>query len=258
VLTQSELTRHEPEHTTFQLRLHDAHARLLMLQHRLEQALEQLGMLERADREWGVLNPGWTAWRQTAALVHDQLGHHERAAELAAEELRAARAFGAPPQIGIALRTAGLLAGEPGIEQLREAATVLGRSEARLEHARTLIELGAALRRAQHRTDAREPLRTGLELAGACGARALAEHAQHELLATGARPRRLRSTGRDALTPSELRVATMAAEGMSNREIAQALYLSLKTVEMHLSRIYRKLGITSRQQLAARLTAPAT
>lgn len=132
---------------------------------------------------------------------------------------------------------------------------MLEHSEARLEHARALVELGATLHRAGHRSDARAPLRTGLEIADDRGARRLAEHAQHELLATGARPRRPRSSGRDALTPSELRIATLAADGLSNREIAQTLYLSLKTVEMHLSRVYRKLAIRTRHELTAALTA---
>jgi DNA-binding CsgD family transcriptional regulator len=144
----------------------------------------------------------------------------------------------------MALRTAGLLAGGQGVDLLHEAVAVLERSEARLEHARTLIELGAALRRAGHRADAREPLRAGLELAHGCGARPLVERAMHELLATGAHAPHPRSRRREALTASELRIARMAIEGSTNREIAQALYLSLKTVEMHLGRAYDKLDIS--------------
>jgi DNA-binding CsgD family transcriptional regulator len=124
-----------------------------------------------------------------------------------------------------------------------------------LEHARTLIELGAALPRSGYRADAREPLTTGHELAYECGARALAQRARQELIATGYRPTRARLAGRDALTASELRVAGMAADGATNREIAQSLYLSVKTVEMHVSRAYRKLGISSRHDLAAAVTS---
>ncbi len=112
------------------------------------------------------------------------------------------------------------------------------------------------LRRNNRRADAREPLRQGLELARSCGAKPLAERAHTELVATGARPRRLVFSGVEALTPSERRVATMAAEGMTNREIAQALFVTPRTVEVHLSSTYRKLGISSRTQLPDALAAP--
>jgi DNA-binding CsgD family transcriptional regulator len=257
LLTPAEMSRHEPDQTMFQLILRDTHARLLRLEGRLQEALAELHAIEQAVRDWGMRNPGRLAWRETSALIHHQLGDDERAAEIAEDELAAARLFGAQRALGIALRTAALLAAEDGIEQLREAVVILEASEARLEHARTLVELGAALRRAGYRADARDPLRTGLELADRCGARPLAQQARQELLATGARPRRPHSTGRDALTPSERRIATMAADGLTNREIAQALYLSLKTVEMHLSRAYRKLDIGSRAQLTDALASPS-
>ena len=126
-------------------------------------------------------------------------------------------------------------------------------SQARLEHARALVELGSAMRRANRRSEAREPLRRGLELATACGASPLAERAETELLASGARPRRIALSGVDSLTPSERRVAQMAAEGGTNREIAQALFVTQKTVEVHLSSVYRKLDIASRSQLSKAL-----
>jgi DNA-binding CsgD family transcriptional regulator len=118
-----------------------------------------------------------------------------------------------------------------------------------IEHARSLVDLGAALRRQNQRADAREPLRTGLDLATRCGAAPLAERARQELLACGARPRRAMLTGRDALTPSELRIAELAAGGRSNRDIAEALFITPKTVENHLGRIYKKLSIGSREEL---------
>jgi DNA-binding NarL/FixJ family response regulator len=139
------------------------------------------------------------------------------------------------------------VANEP--EWLRDAVDVLEGSQGRLELAHALCDLGAALRRGGRRQDSREPLRRAVELAHACGARALEERAHQELLASGARPRRRPVSGVDSLTPSELRVATMAADGMSNREIAQDLFVSLKTVEMHLSRGYRKLDVSSRSEL---------
>ena len=255
LLTPAELARHEADQTIFQVVLHDVYARLLALQGRLHEALQEAQLVERAECDWDIRNPGWTSWRTTAALVHARLGNTELAAALVESELHAAHAFGAPRALGIALRTAGLLARESSIDRLREAVAVLECSEARLEHARALVELGAALRRAGHRTDARQPLTTGLELARACAAGALARRAQSELLAAGGRPQSRRGSGHEALTASELRLARMAAQGLTNREIAQTLYLSLKTVEMHLGRAYNKLGIHSRTQLAGVLEA---
>jgi DNA-binding CsgD family transcriptional regulator len=130
---------------------------------------------------------------------------------------------------------------------------VLRESPAKLEHAKARADLGAALRRANHRAQAREHLRHAVELATVCGATALAAGAERELLATGARPRRIAVSGIDSLTPSERRVAEMAAEGPTNREIAQALFVTQRTVEVHLTSIYRKLAINSRSQLAAAL-----
>ena len=161
-----------------------------------------------------------------------------------------------PRAIGIAHRTLGLVeGGKQGLGLLEEAVRVLDSSPARLEHARALVELGAARRRAGERAAAREPLREGLDLANRCGATRLEERALAELAATGARPRRAMLTGRDALTATEQRIAQMAAEGMSNPEVAQALFVTRKTVENHLGRIYPKLGINSREQLGAALEA---
>jgi DNA-binding NarL/FixJ family response regulator len=138
-------------------------------------------------------------------------------------------------------------------ERLSEAVSVLEGSPARLEYAYALSDLGAALRRANQRTTARERLRQALQLAQGMGAVMLAERAHEELLATGARPRRVMLSGVDALTPSERRVAGMAAEGLSNREIAQALFVALRTVETHMSNAFQKLGVSSRTQLATAL-----
>jgi DNA-binding CsgD family transcriptional regulator len=124
-----------------------------------------------------------------------------------------------------------------------------------LELARALVDYGAALRRQKHRAAAREPLRRGLDLAQRCGATTLVRRAGDELRATGARPRRLLLTGIDSLTPSELRVARLVAQGYSNPEVAQALFVTRSTVETHLQATFRKLDISSRGQLAAALTA---
>ena len=97
-----------------------------------------------------------------------------------------------------------------------------------------------------------------MDRAHRCGARGLAERAAEELRATGARPRRHAQTGRDALTASERRVAALAAAGRSNREIAQELFVTVATVETHLRRVYRKLGVDGRPGLPAALAADAS
>ena len=136
---------------------------------------------------------------------------------------------------------------------MRESVEAARDSGARFELAQSLVELGAAERRANQRSAARELLEEGMSLAHRCGARGLEERALQELLATGARPRRAPASGRDALTPSELRVAEMAATGQTNRQVAQRLFVTQKTVEAHLARAFRKLGIESRAQLAGAL-----
>jgi class 3 adenylate cyclase/DNA-binding CsgD family transcriptional regulator len=218
----------------------------------LARALE----LGAALAAFGHTNPAasYPAWRSLAALEHHALGEAQDALALAREEVELARAWGVPSTLGRALRILGLIeGGDVGIERIREAVALLEPSPARLEHAYALADLGAALRRANHRAEAREHLRQALELAQRSGATLLAEAAHEELIATGARPRRIVQTGAASLTPSERRISAMAAEGLSNREIAQALFVTLRTVEMHLSNAFRKLGVSSRTQLPAAL-----
>jgi DNA-binding CsgD family transcriptional regulator len=192
--------------------------------------------------------------RSLLALGLAQLGEVEEARRLAAEELELARAWGTPGVIGAGQRIAGLVADrEPGIELLREAVATLEGSGARLERAHALVDLGSAQRRAGKRAEGRERLAEGLELADECGATALVEMAEAELRAAGARPRRRALSGVGSLTPSERRVAEMATEGMTNKEIAQALFVTLRTVETHLSHAYGKLEISSRDELSKAL-----
>ena len=161
----------------------------------------------------------------------------------------------APAAIGRCLRQLGELEGEEGIERLEEAVALLARTPARLEQARALAALGSALRRARQPSDAREPLRQALELAEACDCAPLLEQARSELYATGARPRTTALGGIESLTARELRVASLAAEGRTNREVAQELYVTPKTVEVHLSSAYRKLDIRSRRELPQALAS---
>jgi DNA-binding CsgD family transcriptional regulator len=206
-------------------------------------------------KRWGIQNPNMMTWRSDAALPLAALGDRDAASRLCAEEIELARTWGANRGLGIALRAAGVIEGANGrgIELLTESVTVLRRSQARLELSRALLDLGAARRRAGSRIQARELLRESLDLSYALGGTALAHRARQELIAAGGKPRRNAVRGRDALTPSELRVAQLAAAGQTNRQIAQALFVTQRTVENHLTSTYSKLGITSRPDLPAAL-----
>jgi DNA-binding CsgD family transcriptional regulator len=195
-------------------------------------------------------------WIASAVPALVQLGRTREARTLAERELAAANLYGAPRRQGIALSTCGLLdAGRNGLALLRHAVKLLECSPARLEYARALVNLGASLRQRGEHEQARAPLARGLDIAHTCGAVALVNSARAELMSAGARPRRAALSGAGALTPAELRTARMAAEGLSNREIAQALFVSMKTVETHLSHVYGKLGISGRGELGGALAA---
>ena len=207
---------------------------------------------------WPARNPAVIPWRSTAALGLAAMGEAERARELAREELGYSRTFGTRRSLGISLRAAGLVeGGDAGIELLREASELLCESPARLEAARALCDLGAALRRRGNRRDCQRPLRDALAGAAECDGTVLRNRARAELVSAGARPRRDELHGRDALTSAELRVAQMAADGRSNREIAQDLFVTLRTVETHLTHVYQKLDISSRTALGDALHAQA-
>ena len=209
--------------------------------------------VSRAERVRGV-NAGWIEDLAVVTDVHLGRGDRDAARSTADHMLRLARRWGTPGGLGQALHTSARV-GDPAdaIELLREATSLLSRSPARLEHARALVALGAALRRTGMRTASRDPLHEGYELALACGADGLADTAHTELRASGLRLRREPATGVGALTPSEARIAELAAGGLANAEIAQELFLTVKTVEMHLTNAYRKLAIRGRPQLAAAL-----
>jgi DNA-binding NarL/FixJ family response regulator len=229
-------------------------ARLRATLHRAEDALADLLECDGLEEEWDIRTPAFGSWRADAAPLLASLGRQDEARALAREELERCRAFGAPGPLGISLRALGLVEpGETGIELLEQSVARLEQSPRRLEHAISLLELGSATRRAGRRADARKPLRTALELAHACGADAVAVRAHEELVTAGARPRRDPTESRSMLTSSELRVARMAAEGMTNREIAQSLFVTANTIETHLRSAFRKLDIRSRSQLARAL-----
>jgi len=231
-----------------------ARARLRLARGDRAAGAAELQELARREQRWRAQAPAVFPYRSLLAGSGAVAPGDARA--LAREELELARRWGAPGPVGRALRVLGLVeSGDAGRTLLEESLAVLDGSAWRLEQAETLVELGAALRRARARRDAREPLHAGMELAHLCGAAPLVARAREELLATGARPRRVMRTGVDALTATERRVAAMAAEGMTNRQIAQALFVTLRTVESHLGRVYQKLGVASRDELPPELAA---
>ena len=228
----------------------EAHARVALARGNAQQALDYALEAGRLLTDSLIPNPAVLPWRGTAGIAAARLGERELGLELTGEAVELARRFGAPRVLGMALRAAGVASGgADGAGLLREAVAVLEGSPARLELARALIDLGAAMRREREAVAAREPLRRALDMAVEFGALALERRAREELAASGARPRRGVARGRDALTPSEVRIATSAAAGMSNKEIAQSLFLTMRTVETHLTHAYRKLGIASRSEL---------
>ncbi|HEX5201954.1 MAG TPA: LuxR C-terminal-related transcriptional regulator, partial [Actinoplanes sp.] len=225
-------------------------ARLRLAQHRPADAHADLTAAAETWKQLNVQHPGLAAWRVDDCRALVALGDTEAARLLASEHLALASELGLPaPRAGGLRALAATLDHELAIGPLQEAAALLADSPFRLEYVRTLVDLGAALRRANHRAAARAPLGRAMVLAERCGMRLLARRCQDELRALGARPRGTAV----ALTPAEHRVATMAASGLSNREIAQQLYVTRRTVETHLTHVFQKLGCEARAQLAAHL-----
>jgi DNA-binding CsgD family transcriptional regulator len=257
---QEELARLTPpldSHSIVAVTYLMARGRLRAAQGRHTEALQDfLACGERCERLGIVL--AVYPWRSEAATSNASLGRTQEGRRLARAEVAIARTFGRPRALGVALRSEGLVeSGERSLALLAEAVAVLERSQAPVELARALTDHGAALRRAGQRSQARAALERGLDMAHHWGARRIAGQARAELVAAGAKPRRDAITGRDALTASELRVARLAAEGKTNREIAQSLFITTKTASAHLSRVYRKLDVSRRSQLADALLATA-
>jgi DNA-binding CsgD family transcriptional regulator len=232
----------------------EARARLCCAQGRCSQARDDL--LEAAQR-WealGIRHPGIAAWRADAAAALAAIGDTAESERLAREHLTLAERVGTPGALGAALRALALTAPRAqAIALLERAVAILAPSPMRPQHARALYDLGAALRRAGHCREARDPLRHALDLAERGSLVRLARRAREELTAAGARPRRAALSGPGALTAAEHRVAALAAAGQTNREIAQQLFVTQRTVETHLSHAFQKLDIHSRDRLAAAL-----
>ena len=225
-------------------------------QGRLQEALADFLEHGRRDAACDAANPAYP-WRLGAAECLLALGDPDQARILTDQHMVHARRWGTHSAIGIGLHGQALLEkGAKRIQLLQAAIAELARSPTRLAHAQAVVDLGVALRVAGRRAAATDALRDGLQRARRCGALTLVEHAHAELVTAGARPRRLQFSGLEALTASERRTAALAAEGMTNTEIAQALFVTKSTVEKHLTRAYNKLDLHSREQLAAALTQP--
>jgi DNA-binding CsgD family transcriptional regulator len=234
-----------------------ARARLALAEGNPAEALrdaEAAGDLLSTD--FGIDHPGFVAWQHTAVLAALALGEEDLARQRASLLLERARWSGVARAVGLALRTQAAVAdAEERHFLLAEAVDVLADSPSVLERAHALVEFGAASRRTGLRSTAERSLREGLQLADGMGAKPLVEAARHQLRALGLRPRRSAVTGPDSLTPTERRVAELAASGLTNRQTAEALFVTVKTVETHLARVYQKLGITTRTELLQAISA---
>lgn len=234
-----------------------ARAEVLATSGRHAHALEAFDDAVARGARWGGTSPSQIGDILIAARSHQALGEGDAARARIAEAEALAAQWGTPGAHGEVLHAKAMLGrGEDRLATLHEAVALLERSPARLELARALADLGGALRRANHRRDARDPLRRAHELAHECGAEPLVTRSRQELAASGVRVQRERLTGSRSLTPSERRIAEMVAGGSSNADVAQALFVTVKTVEMHLTNIYRKLGIAGRSDLGRALGRP--
>jgi DNA-binding CsgD family transcriptional regulator len=258
----------------------DTLARLRLAQGRAPEALNLARECARRQRAWGFRDPGFVAWGSTLALAAHATGRTEEALDAVDEQADWAERFGVARELGLALHARARITGDRG--ELRRAVAVLATSEARLSYAHALADLGggasarggdtrrgaaddrgggASARGGDTRrgaADDRDSLRAALELAERCGATALATRARDALVKTGAKPRRAALTGAAALTAAQERVARLAAGGLGNRDIAELLFVTEKTVEGHLGAAYRKLGIGSRTQIARALVTEST
>jgi DNA-binding CsgD family transcriptional regulator len=262
VLVRALVERGACEEAESVLREHDvsgpsfARAQLLLATSEFEAAHTQACLAGVDTDRRGRLNPSWMPWRSTAAIALAHLGRRDEAAALADDEVALAERFGAPIPLARALHARAVAEADDHarIDLCLRALNAVEGTTAVLDTVRIRLELGSTLLRTGSRVRAREALRPALADADAVGAVPLAKRARRELVATGMRPRRAAIEGAAALTPRQRQICSLAAAGRANRDIARALFLSVKTVETHLAAGYRKLGISSRAELSAALS----
>ncbi|MDY6808231.1 MAG: AAA family ATPase [Actinomycetota bacterium] len=214
-----------------------------------ERALADLAEVGERGRRSAYLNPVASPWRSMTAVLRARDGTLDtRCRAMLSAELAEARSYGAPRAIGQALLARAQVYPEEAVTLLREAVAIVGPSQAALIAAEALVELGAAPG-AGDVAERRDLLRSGMDAAHRCGSWRVVSRAMSALRATGARPRRPQLTGLQALTPQERRVAQLAATDIGNRDIAEQLFLTRRTVELHLTHAYRKLRISGRAEL---------
>jgi DNA-binding CsgD family transcriptional regulator/tetratricopeptide (TPR) repeat protein len=226
-------------------------ARLHLCRRDLTQAQSALAVTEEACRGFSTANPASLPWMSLAGVISYIAGDTAGGRELIEEEVRLSRLFEVPIPLGVALqRRAFTESGDQALETLKEAVDVLSDTEASVHLARARAGLGRCLRRSGRRADARDHLRVGLDLAYRGGATGLVVEIREELAAAGGRPRRPLVTGVESLTPTELRIARLASNSLSNRDIAEQIFVSTSTVAWHLRNVYRKLEVESREQIS--------
>ncbi|MFD4674093.1 LuxR C-terminal-related transcriptional regulator [Lentzea sp. NPDC058450] len=237
-----------PEYSHYNVLLHQRGRLHMALGDPASALRDHLVCGQRMERR-GARNPSLQPWRSHAAMAHMALGEQEQALFLASQELEIAREWGLAVPVGVASRVAGVVAAD--LELLEEAVSTLRETPARLELARALVDWGVGLRAAGRGPEALAALRQGHDVAKRCGAISLMGLASRELRAAGGRPARVPSGS--VLTSQEEHIVRRAVHGLTNRQIAAELFVTPRAVELHLTRAYRKLGISGRRDLAAAL-----
>ncbi|WP_169984303.1 AAA family ATPase [Microbispora sp. H10836] len=246
-----EVAAREPVHPFLHGALLEAQGRVSIARGDVREGLRALLEAGRQLLSAGVVNPACGGWRGQAALAYMRLGQRVTARRLAEEELELARAWGAPYGIGRALSTMSTTAeGDRRLDLLTEALTVLDGAEGGMERLRAMVRMGIALQAAGDARRAHDTLSEAYALADGRGAVRLAALAERSLAGTGGRPRGGHAGGPSPLTAGEMRVTDLVLRGLSNLQVATELSISKRTVDTHLARIYRKLGIHTRAELA--------
>ena len=220
----------------------------------LEEALDRLRAAERRrNRGRGFHHPLMDAYEQDLAETLARLGRGHEADEVVTALEEMARRSGTLWPAAAVARCRGLRAGDDFEDHFAESLSLFSKTTLPFERARTELCLGERRRRARRARDARAPLSAALATFDELGAEPWAAWARRELRAAGGRVRGARTAGTGQLTPQELQVALAVAEGATNKEAAGALLISPKTVEYHLAKVYEKLGVRSRAELAGRM-----